>query len=92
MSFPRRAEGRGSAYFDFDAPRPAPAKATLESGRRGGKTALMWHRLRQESAAAGRPIECVRCELAHLVPPIFGRCVCGGYAFGIKLEAAIAHG
>lgn len=84
MGFPRRSEGRGSVYFDFDPPTPAPLKATDTHARRSGKTALMWHRLRQESAAAGRPIECVRCELAHQAPPMYGRCVCGGMAFGIK--------
>lgn len=54
------------------------------AGRRGGKSALAWHLLKQESSAAGLPIECVRCEKPHAVPPLFGRCVCGSMAFGVK--------
>jgi hypothetical protein len=85
----RRPEGRGSVYFDFDLP-PAPMlKATHIGARRSGKTALMWHRLQQESAAAGRAIECVRCFLPHVLPPTFGACVCGSYAFGIPTAAEL---
>lgn len=75
-----------SRYFGVDPPTPSPLKATDLLPRRSGKTALMWHRLRQESAAAGRPIVCVRCERPHLLPPAFGCCACGSYGFGIKAD------
>jgi hypothetical protein len=55
----------------------------LAFARRGGKTALQWHLLRQESARVGLPIECVQCERPHEKPPLLGRCACGSYAFGV---------
>lgn len=67
-----------------ELPPAAPLKVTDTVARRSGKTALHWHRLRQESAAAGRAIVCVRCERPHLRPPLFGCCPCGSYAYGIK--------
>jgi hypothetical protein len=56
------------------------------SARRCGKTALQWHQLKQESTRLGRPILCVACERPHTIPPQFGRCPCGSYAFGIKSQ------
>lgn len=54
------------------------------AARQGGKTALQWHLLKQESTRLGRPILCVECDRPHQAPPPFGRCPCGCYAFGIK--------
>jgi hypothetical protein len=59
------------------------------STQRAGKTALMWHHLRQESKAVGRPIECVACHKPHAGPPALGRCVCGGYLFGIRASGQL---
>lgn len=56
--------------------------------RKSGKTALMWHLLRQESARVGRPIECCECRRPHDGPPPFGKCVCGCFVFGIPSASA----
>jgi hypothetical protein len=55
--------------------------------RRNGKTALMWHLLRQEAARRGLPIECLECQRPHTVPPPLGKCPCGGYVFVVGRRA-----
>lgn len=59
---------------------------------RGGKTALMWHRLRQESALVGRPIVCVTCRQPHDGPPRLGQCACGSALFGIQADTQLPLG
>lgn len=63
-----------------------PAVVLEFASRCGGKSALMWHRLAQESKASGRPIRCVVCLRPHTGPPRFGKCPCGGYAFGVHAQ------
>lgn len=44
--------------------------------------ALMWHRVREESAATGQPIVCAGCLRPHPNgPPQFGKCPCGNMTF-----------
>lgn len=62
----------------------AAAVLLFRGAQRGGKTALMWHVLRQEASRAGLPIECASCEKPHETPPLFGRCACGSYTFLVR--------
>lgn len=60
-----------------------PATILEFASRRGGKTALQWHVLKQHSHLLGMPIVCATCERPHQVPPTFGRCGCGSYCFAV---------
>lgn len=60
------------------------AAVVLEFGRRGGKSALMWHHLARESKATGRAIVCVDCLRPHPEPPQWGKCGCGSYTFKVR--------